>query len=74
MVVTTLKATVHAPVKPTAKSREKTATPGGSARILLPVNDAPDRGRMPCLRDELAVVVPISTYPRERLPLKAGFL
>jgi molybdate transport system substrate-binding protein len=59
--------TVHAPEKPTVKSPVRPGTPGGSTRILLPVNDESDRGRKPVLRDELAVVVLTSTYPCERI-------
>jgi outer membrane protein TolC len=66
--------TVHGSDKPTDKSPVTPATPGGPARILLPVNDESDRGGNPVLRDKLAVVVLTGTYPCEHLQKLIGAL
>ena len=42
-----LSVTVHASVKPTAKSPAKSASPGGTTRRVLPVHNESDRGRKP---------------------------
>ena len=70
--VVALLVTVHGFNKPTVKSPVKPASPGGTTRILLPVNDESDRGRKPVLRDELAVVASTNAYPREQLRFKTG--
>ena len=59
---------VHALNKAAANSPVKPRAPAGPARIVLAVHDEPARGRKPVLRDELAAVVTIRQYPRERLP------
>jgi len=59
--------TVHGSDKPAAKSPVKPSTPAGPTRSVLPVHDSSDRGGTKVLRDELAVVASICTYPREQL-------
>jgi hypothetical protein len=45
----------------------KSASPGGTTRHILAVHNESDRRPKPILRDELAVVAQINTYPHERV-------
>jgi hypothetical protein len=54
---------VYAPGKPAAKLSAKSGRPGDTARSVLAVHREWDRDLKLVLRDEWAMVAPLSTYP-----------